>query len=207
MFPNDSATGWTNDKCGPVAPAPHASERLPDGHAPARDALHRYIFYSDLRLPCNVFKRNRHENLYQRAPAAIFFDSSSRYLIPFPDRNDMNLIIPAKAGIQTTRVRSAWIPAFAGMTMVDVLRWKRKSDGARTASRCVGAGVPAIKRWLRRGASSRASPLLQRCVRLVADQAFSARRAAALVSASGSWCRTARCPALPAAARAAPGRR
>ena len=37
----------------------------------------------------------------------------------------MNFFIPATAGIQTTRVRSAWSPAFAGMTMVNVLRWKR----------------------------------------------------------------------------------
>ncbi|MBP6781083.1 MAG: hypothetical protein KA148_11170 [Ottowia sp.] len=49
-------------------------------------------------------------------------------LIPFADQSDMNFVIPAKAGIQTTRARRTWIPAFAGMTRVDVLTLKRNHN-------------------------------------------------------------------------------
>ncbi|HRL36438.1 MAG TPA: hypothetical protein PLH50_06375 [Ottowia beijingensis] len=49
-------------------------------------------------------------------------------LIPFADQSDMNFVIPAKAGIQTTRARRTWIPAFAGMTQVDVLTLKRNHN-------------------------------------------------------------------------------
>ncbi|WP_377560005.1 hypothetical protein [Ottowia beijingensis] len=46
----------------------------------------------------------------------------------------MKLVIPAKAGIQTTRAPSAWIPAFAGMTMANVLRWKRNETGCSSSN-------------------------------------------------------------------------
>ena len=81
------------------------------------------------RLPRDVqpqLARLAHQGHRRQPRAAGAGDGAVRHgaaLIPFRDRNDMNLVIPAKAGIQTTRAPSAWIPAFAGMTMVNVLRW------------------------------------------------------------------------------------
>ena len=83
------------------------------------------------RLPRDVqpqLARLAHQGHRRQPRAAGAGDGAVRHgaaLIPFRDRNDMNLVIPAKAGIQTTRAPSAWIPAFAGMTMVNVSRWNR----------------------------------------------------------------------------------